>query len=338
MNILITGAAGFLGTLLTQELLKRGQLCGQPIKSLMLTDLYASSRQEITSHPLVKTDVGDLLTRIDTLCARDYDAVFHFASAVSGECEADFDLGLRSNLDTTRKLLDALRAQQARSVRAPLLFFPSSVAVFGSDPAIPLSDVVRDDTLPTPQSSYGIHKFICEQLIADYTRKGYIDGRAARLMTVSVRPGRPNGAASSFLSGIVREPLSGIASVCPVELSTHVALSSPNNTIAGILSVVEISREDFAGRTALNLPALTVTVGEMLQALKEVAGPEVAALVTVQPDATIKRIVGGWPPRFDCQRTRQLGLRADASYRAVIEQYIEMAGIKRPEGAPRHPS
>ena len=157
-------------------------------------------------------------------------------------------------------------------------------------------------------------------------------------MTVSVRPGRPNGAASSFLSGIVREPLSGIASVCPVELSTHVALSSPNNTIAGILSVVEISREDFAGRTALNLPALTVTVGEMLQALKEVAGPEVAALVTVQPDATIKRIVGGWPPRFDCQRTHQLGLRSDASYRAVIEQYIEMAGIKRPEGAPRHPS
>ncbi len=338
MNILITGAAGFLGTLLTQALLKRGQLRGQVITSLTLADLYAPARQEIASHPLVKVDVGDLLTRVDALCEKNYDAVFHFASAVSGECEADFELGLRSNLDTTRKLLDALRAQQARIGQAPLLFFASSVAVFGSDPAIPLADVVRDETLPTPQSSYGIHKFICEQLIADYTRKGYIDGRVARLMTVSVRPGRPNGAASSFLSGIVREPLSGIASVCPVELSTEVALSSPNNTIAGILKVVEVSREEFGGRTALNLPALTVTVGEMLQALKDVAGPKVASLVTVQPDATIRRIVGGWPPRFDCQRTHKLGLKADASYRAVIEQYIEMAGIKRPEDALHRPS
>ena len=338
MNIVITGAAGFLGTLLTQALLKRGELRGQAITSLTLADLYAPSRQEIASHPLVKVDVGDLLTRVDALCEKNYDAVFHFASAVSGECEADFDLGLRSNLDTTRKLLDALRAQQARSGQAPLLFFASSVAVFGSDPAIPLGDVVRDETLPTPQSSYGIHKFICEQLIADYTRKGYIDGRVARLMTVSVRPGRPNGAASSFLSGIVREPLSGTTSVCPVELSTQVALSSPNNTIAGILRVVEVTREEFGGRTALNLPALTVTVGEMLQALKDVAGPQVAALVTVQPDATIKRIVGGWPPRFDCQRTHKLGLKADASYRAVIEQYVEMAGIKRPEGVPHRPS
>ena len=338
MNILITGAAGFLGTLLTQELLKRAQLCGRSIKSLVLTDLFAPSRPEITSHPLVRTDVGDLLTRIDGLCVNNYDAVFHFASAVSGECEADFDLGLRSNLDTTRKLLDALRAQQVRSGFAPLFFFASSVAVFGSDPALPLSEVVRDGTLPTPQSSYGIHKFICEQLIADYTRKGYIDGRVARLMTVSVRPGRPNGAASSFLSGIVREPLSGVAAVCPVELTTEVALSSPNNTIAGILKVVEASREQFGGRTALNLPALTVTVGEMLQALKDVAGTEVAALVTVQPDATIKRIVGGWPPRFDCQRTHQLGLKPDASYRAVIEQYIEMTGIKRPGDVPRRPS
>ena len=338
MNILITGAAGFLGTLLTQELLKRAQLCGRSIKSLVLTDLFAPSRPEITSHPLVRTDVGDLLTRIDGLCVNNYDAVFHFASAVSGECEADFDLGLRSNLDTTRKLLDALRAQQVRSGFVPLFFFASSVAVFGSDPALPLSEVVRDGTLPTPQSSYGIHKFICEQLIADYTRKGYIDGRVARLMTVSVRPGRPNGAASSFLSGIVREPLSGVAAVCPVELTTEVALSSPNNTIAGILKVVEASREQFGGRTALNLPALTVTVGEMLQALKDVAGTEVAALVTVQPDATIKRIVGGWPPRFDCQRTHQLGLKPDASYRAVIEQYIEMTGIKRPGDVPRRPS
>jgi nucleoside-diphosphate-sugar epimerase len=184
--------------------------------------------------------------------------------------------------------------------------------------------VVHDGTLPTPQSSYGIHKFICEQLIADYTRKGFIDGRVARLMTVSVRPGKPNGAASSFLSGIVREPLAGVATVCPVELSTAVALSSPETTIAGILAVAEATREAFGGRTALNLPALTVTVGQMLEALERVAGKDVASLVTVKPDPTITKIVGGWPSKFDCERTHRFGLQPDTSYQAVIEQYIRM--------------
>jgi nucleoside-diphosphate-sugar epimerase len=246
------------------------------------------------------------------------------SSAVSAECETDFDLGLRSNLDVSRRLLDALRAQQGRTGVAPLLFFSSSVAVFGSDPALPLAAVVEDGTLPTPQSSYGIHKFVCEQLVADYTRKGYIDGRVARLMTVSVRPGRPNGAASSFLSGIIREPLAGVACVCPVELTTAVALSSPATTIAGILAVVEATREAFGGRTALNLPALTVTVGEMLQALEAVAGKAVASLVTVEPDPAIARIVGGWPAQFNCQRTHRFGLKPDASFKDIIEQYIQM--------------
>ncbi len=324
MHILITGGAGFLGTLLTRELLKRASLQGQPITSLTVTDLVAPSHPEVVGHPLLKVDTGDLLSRMDGLLQNNFDAVFHMASAVSGECEADFDLGLRSNLDATRRLLDGLRAQQARTGVAPLFFFSSSVAVFGSDPAIPLAPVVQDTTLPTPQSSYGIHKFICEQLVADYTRKGFIDGRVARLMTVSVRPGRPNGAASSFLSGIIREPLAGVAAVCPVDLSTAVALASPATTIAGILAVAEASREAFGGRTALNLPALTVTVGEMLQALEEVAGKEVAQRVSLKPDAAIARIVGGWPSKFDCQRTHRFGLKPDASYQDIIRQYIEM--------------
>jgi len=324
MNILITGGAGFLGTLLTRAILKRGALQGKAITSLTVTDLVAPSHPDVVGHPLLRVDTGDLLNRMDGLFKNNFDAVFHMASAVSGECEADFDLGLRSNLDTTRRLLDGLRAQQARTGVAPLFFFSSSVAVFGSDPALPLAPVVHDTTLPTPQSSYGIHKFICEQLVADYTRKGYIDGRVARLMTVSVRPGRPNGAASSFLSGIIREPLAGVAAVCPVDLSTAVALASPATTIAGILAVAEASREAFGGRTALNLPALTVTVGEMLQALEEVAGKEVARLVTLKPDAAIARIVGGWPSKFDCQRTHNFGLKPDASYQDIIRQYIEM--------------
>jgi len=324
MNILITGGAGFLGTVLTRALLKRGTLQGRALTSLTITDLAAPRHADVVDHPLVKIDTGDLLKRIDGLFEKDYDAVFHLSSAVSGECEADFDLGLRSNLDGTRRILDAMRTQQMRTGQAALFFFASSVAVFGSDPAIPLESVVHDGTLPTPQSSYGIQKFICEQLIADYTRKGFIDGRVARLMTVSVRPGKPNGAASSFLSGIVREPLAGVATVCPVELSTAVALASPETTIAGILAVAEATREAFGGRTALNLPALTVTVGQMLEALEKVAGKEVASLVTVKPDPTITKIVGGWPSKFDCERTHRFGLQPDTSYQAVIEQFIRM--------------
>ena len=326
MNILMTGGAGFLGTLLAREILRRDRLCGEGVSSLTLADRVAPTRPELLTHPKVVVDTGDLLERMDSLFERDFDVVFHLASAVSGECEADFDLGLRSNLDSTRRVLDCLRAQQMRSGRAPIFFFASSVAVFGSDPAIPMPEVVTDQTLPTPQSSYGIHKFICEQLVADYTRKGFIDGRVARLMTVSVRPGRPNGAASSFLSGIVREPLAGIPTRCPVSLDTAVALSSPNTSISGVLAVVEATREAFGGRTALNLPALTVTVGQMLQALREVAGDQVAELVTVEPDVAITRIVGGWPARFECERTRRLGLQADPSYQYIIRQYIEMMG------------
>jgi len=324
MKILITGGAGFLGTLLARALLKRGTLQNHPITALTITDLAAPSQADIANHPLVRIDTGDLLKRLDAVFENDYDAVFHLSSAVSGECEADFDLGLRSNLDATRRMLDAMRAQQVRTGRTALFFFASSVAVFGSDPAIPLASVVCDTTLPTPQSSYGIHKFICEQMIADYTRKGFIDGRVARLMTVSVRPGKPNGAASSFLSGIVREPLAGVPSVCPVELSTAVALASPDTTIAGILAVVEATREAFGGRTALNLPALTVTVGQMLEALEQVAGKDVASLVTIKPDPAIEKIVGGWPSKFDCERTHRFGLKPDMSYQAIIEQYIRM--------------
>lgn len=327
MNILITGGAGFLGTLLAQEILRRDRLCGMTVSSVTIADRIAPTQPALVTHPKVRIDTGDLLTRLEALLLQDYDAVFHMASAVSGECETDFDLGLRSNVDTTRGLLDGLRRQQARTGRAPVFFFSSSVAVFGSDAAVPMPAVVTDHTLPTPQSSYGIHKFICEQLVADYTRKGYIEGRVARLMTVSVRPGRPNGAASSFLSGIVREPLAGIATRCPVSVDTQVALSSPYTSIAGVLAVVEATREAFGGRTAFNLPALSVTVGEMLRALREVAGDAVADLVTVQPDADITRIVGGWPSRFDCARTHRLGLKADPSFAFIIKQYIEMTAL-----------
>ena len=283
----------------------------------MLADLAAPADERLRADPRVECRSGPLLSMTEALKAEPFDGVFHLASAVSGECEADFDLGLRSNLDSTRALLDACRA----AANAPRFVFASSVAVFGSDPAFPLPATVRDDTLPTPQSSYGIHKLICEQLVADYTRKGFIDGRAARLMTVSVRPGRPNGAASSFLSGIVREPLAGLPAPCPVPEDTRVALASPAKTIAALLAVYECTREQFGGRTALNLPGLSLTVGEMLDALEAVGGAKARALVRYEHDPAVARLVLGWPSRFDSARAARLGLLPDTDFTEVVRQY-----------------
>lgn len=323
MKVLVTGAAGFLGNRLACELLARGEFDGQPIETLVLTDRQPVTDPVLTQDDRVRLYQGDLFESLSELFESAYDAVFHMASAVSGECEQDFTLGMRANLATTEALLEKLRTQQAETGVTARLFFASSVAVFGGEPAVPMPAVITDNTLPVPQSSYGIQKFVCEQLIADYTRKGFIDGRLARLMTVSVRPGRPNGAASSFLSGIIREPLAGESAVCPVPLDTRVALASPRNTIAGILTVAQATREQLGGRTAINLPALSLTVQDMLQALQDIAGEQTRALVHLEPDAQIRQVVGSWPGAFESGRAQSLGLSADASFHDIIHQYID---------------
>ena len=318
MKLLVTGGAGFLGSLLARTLLARGSLAGTSIERLVVSDL-APPPADLLADARVEARTGPLLPQAAALGREHFDGVFHLASAVSAECEADFDLGLRSNLDTTRALLDALRA----AGNAPRLVFASSAAVFGGDPpGLPLPALVRDDTLPLPQTSYGIQKFVSEQLIADFTRKGFLDGRALRLLTVTVRPGKPNGAASGFLSGIIREPLAGLATVCPVPLDAEVALASPQRTIAALIAVYEASRERYAGRTALNLPALSLRVGEMLDALEAVAGPSVRALVRLAPDPNIERILRTWPARFEAQRAAALGLSPDADFLGIVRQYL----------------
>jgi D-erythronate 2-dehydrogenase len=321
MKVLITGGAGFIGARLARTLLRRGTLAGRPVSQLVLAD-QAPAPADLLAEPRVQARVGALLAHCDALRDEPFDAVFHLASAVSGECEADFDLGLRSNLDSTRALLDALRHRTAGGAAPTRLVFSSSVAVFGPDPAVPLPAVVGDATLPTPQTSYGTQKLVCEHLVADYTRKGYIDGRAARLMTVAVRPGRPNGAASSFFSGIIREPLAGLESVCPVAPDVAHPVSSPQRTVEGLIAVCEASRDAFVGRTALNLPALNVTVQQMLDALQAVAGPAVRARVRFERDERIAAIVANWPRATSAARAASLGLLPELSFEDIIRQYI----------------
>jgi nucleoside-diphosphate-sugar epimerase len=321
MKLLITGGGGFVGARLARALLARGHLNGRDITQMVLTDI-APPPADLLADARVSARAGPLLAQTEALREEPFDGVFHLASAVSGECEADFDLGLRSNIDSTRALLDALRAHVNAGGKPARVVFSSSVAVFGPDPAVPLPAIVADDTLPAPQTSYGTQKLICEHLVADYTRKGYIDGRAARLMTVTVRPGKPNGAASSFFSGIIREPLAGLESICPVDASVSHPVSSPTRTVEGLIAVFEASREAFNGRTALNLPALNVRVAEMLDALAEVAGPAVRARVRFERDERIAGIVANWPSGASAARALKLGLAPHTDFAEIIRQYI----------------
>jgi D-erythronate 2-dehydrogenase len=324
MNILITGGSGFLGSKLARTLLARGNLDGKPLTKITIADQFPPPT-DLAANPLVTGLTGSLISQCEAFKDQSFDAVFHLASAVSGECEADFDLGLRSNLDSTRALLDALRHRFTATGHKAKLIFSSSGGIFGSDPARAMPSSITDDTYPMPQSSYGTHKFMLEQLVADYSRKGFIEGRSVRLMTVSVRPGKPNGAASSFFSGIIREPIAGIASSYPVPLSTRHGISSPNNTIDGIIKVFEATTAQFGGRMALNMPALCVTVGEMLDALERVCGEKVRALVTHEPNPLVEKIVLGWPTHWENKRSLAMGLKADESFEAIIQQYL--AGI-----------
>ena len=317
MKLLVTGGSGFVGARLSRELLKTGRLNGQTIVELHIADLFAPPA-DLTADPRVQAHTGPLLNQ-SALFAKGFDAVFHLASAVSGECELDFELGLRSNLDSTRLLLEGLR----HAANVPRLVFASSVAVYGPDAANPLPDLVTDNTLPSPQTSYGTHKLMCEYLIADYTRKGFVDGRSARLMTVTVRPGKPNGAASSFFSDIIREPLAGVATICPVDAAVTHPVSSPSHTVNGLITVFEASSQSMGGRLALNLPSLNVSVGEMLQALEDVAGSKVRQRVRFERDERIAGIVAKWARGASAGRAQRLGLTPDTSFKAIIEQYVD---------------
>ena len=328
MHILITGGAGFLGIRLARTLLAKGELSlagatPQAITRVTLAD-RAAPPADLLADARVSAITGDLNAILEEKVATNRiqqaqpAIIFHLAAAVSGECEADFDLGMRSNFKATLGLLETCRAMGTQ----PMLVFASSLAVFGDSPEQPCPPVIEDATLPTPQTSYGIQKFIGEQLVADFTRKGFVRGRNVRLMTVSVRPGKPNGAASSFFSGMIREPLAGVKGACPVAPETEVALSSPGLTIKGIIRAAETSDAAWGPRTALNLPALTATTGDMAAALERVAGPAAIALIDWTPDATIRKIVKTWPARINAVRAKGLGLLPESSFEDIIREYV----------------
>ncbi|GLY68984.1 D-erythronate dehydrogenase [Amycolatopsis taiwanensis] len=318
-RIVITGGAGFLGTLLGRRLLESPvALCGAPaaeVGELILVDLLRP-QEDLAGDPRVRAVVGELADSLGEV--GEVDAVFHLAGVVSGAAEADFDLGMRTNLDGTRALLEYARGHR----KAPVLVFSSSLAVFGNDPALPPLGAVDDDTLPRPQSSYGIQKLIGEQLVADYTRKGFVRGRSVRLMTVSVRPGKPNAAASSFLSGIIREPLAGERAVCPVPPDTPIALSSPRRTLDGLLRAAEVDDATWGSRTAMNLPALTTTPREMAEALDRVAGKGTSELIDWTDDPAVGAIVRSWPAEFRTPRAQALGLTAEKSFDDIVRDYL----------------
>jgi len=327
-QVVITGGAGFLGVRLARTLLAQGKLSlagAEPVDigRITLVD-RAAPPADVLADARVTALIGDLNALLEAkdaatpVVTAQTSIVFHLAAAVSGECEADFDLGMRSNFAATLSLLETCRALKTQ----PIVVFASSLAVFGDAPGVPLPPVIEDTTLPTPQSSYGIQKFIGEQLVADFSRKGFIQGRSVRLMTVSVRPGKPNGAASSFLSGMLREPLAGVRAICPVPADTPVALSSPARTIAGLIGAAQASDPAWGPRTALTLPALTTTPAEMAAALERVAGPEVAALIDWTPDPAIQNIVKTWPARINAKRAAGLGLLPETSFEDIVREYI----------------
>jgi nucleoside-diphosphate-sugar epimerase len=318
VRVAITGGSGFLGDALSRKLLAAGQVevdgNARRLAELVLLDVRAPF-DDIASDERVSVLIGDLAERLPSLGR--IDVVFHLAGVVSGAAEANFELGMDTNLYALIALLDWARQLDEK----PVIVFTSSLAVFGQDPYGPIHSTVDDDTLPRPQSSYGVQKFIGEQLVADYTRRGFLRGRSVRLMTVSVRPGAPNAAASSFLSGIVREPLAGKPSVCPVPATTPVALSSPTRTVEGILRAAAVESDAWGSRTAMNLPALTTTPAEMIAALER-AAPGASELVEWAEDRAVIDIVGTWPAVFVTDRAAALGLSAPANFDEIVEEYI----------------
>ena len=325
MKVVITGGGGFIGFKLAKALLARGTLADrhgaqQKIAHAMLGDqafpaeLPKDLRRETLAGVISDPQFAARAIPPDT------GSVFHLAAVVSGAAEADFDLGMRVNLEGIRNVLERSR----RCARPPRLAFASSVAAFGGE----LPEVLDDSTTPAPQTSYGSQKVISEYLVSDFSRKGYIDGRSLRLPTIVVRPGKANAAASSFASAVIREPLAGLAYDCPVGAQTGVWLLSPRRVVEAFMHAHDLPASAWGSRRVVNLPGITVTVAGMIEALGKIAGAQVSKRIAWKPDARVQAIVETWPVRFATPRALAMGFKADAGIDAVIRDYIADEGVR----------
>jgi D-erythronate 2-dehydrogenase len=325
MKVVITGGGGFLGSKLANALLARGKLAGpdgrqHEISQLVLLDTGFPTPRP--ADPRVEKVTGNLSddATLDRVITPDTASLFHLAAVVSGAAEADFDLGMRVNLEGTHRVLERLR----RCKQPPRVVFSSSVAAFGGD----LPSELDDSTTPNPQTSYGAQKVASEYLVTDYSRKGFIDGRSLRLPTIVVRAGKPNAAASSFASSILREPLNGESCDCPVGPETGVWLLSPRRVTEAFIHAHELPASAWGFNRVVNLPGITASVAQMVDALARVAGKQAAERVRWAPDQRIRDIVSTWPVRFKTPRALAMGFKPDADVESVIRSYAADEGIK----------
>ena len=321
MKVVVTGGTGFVGRRVVEKLLKLDSLTDtngnrKKIAELVVFDVAAPPQPFADDKRLsvVTGDISDSNT-MKNLIDKNTGCIFDFAGVVSGQAEADFDLGMKINVDGTRAVLNACRALGTR----PKLIFSSSIAVYGGD----LPSIVTDDTLPLPQTSYGMEKICCEYLINDCTRRGFVDGRSIRLSTIAIRPGRPNQGIGQWTSSLFREPLSGMEVVCPVRPNTRVTMMSIRRLVDVILQVANIPAENLDLHHELLLPALSVTVAEMVEALCRVGGQEIKNLIHWQPDAFIQKIYDQWPQRIESERSKRLDIHADKNIDEIIQGFIE---------------
>ena len=321
MHILIIGAAGMVGRKLTAALVANGELGGRQMEKLTLADVVTPEAPAGFSGT-VETKAIDLSApdAATALVASRPDTIFHLAAIVSGEAEADFDKGYRINLDGTRYLLEAIRQEGLKNgPYLPRLVFTSSIAVFGA----PFPDAIGDEFFSTPLTSYGTQKAICELLINDYSRKGFVDGIGIRLPTITIRPGKPNLAASGFFSNILREPLAGQEAVLPVSRDVRHWFASPRAAVGFLMHAATLDTSKLGWRRSLSAPGLSATVGEEIEALRRVAGDKAVSLIREEPNETIVKIVEGWPRNFDTKRALALGFVAESSMDEIIRIHVE---------------
>ena len=318
MQVLIIGGAGMVGAKLARRLAGDGMLAGQAIDKLTLVDWVAPTPPAEAPFK-VETREVDLASpgAAEGIVADRPDVIFHLAAIVSGEAEADFEKGYRINLDGTRMLFEAIR--KAGDGYRPRVVFTSSIAVFGA----PFPDAIGDEFFETPLTSYGTQKAIDELLLSDYTRRGFMDGICIRLPTICVRPGKPNKAASSFFSGIIREPLAGHEAILPVPESVRHWHASPRSAVNFLVHAAGLDGAKLGNRRCLSMPGVSATVGEQIAALREIAGDAVVARIRREPDPVVMRIVEGWPRNFAPERAIALGFRAEKDFAEIIRIHIE---------------